>query len=336
MASDSFGGASVTVPLKLDIIDVLRTQENDGPGQSKERDDTTPYLSPAAAALGAVNTIVRHPTEGILFGDNSDWIGIRDVILRGVRDHPLCDRISALGGDDDKSKEGLFMGGDSNVDNEFAPLLLVIGAGGTARAACYAARQLGLRLRIWNRTVSKAEALAPEFGGKVMVQTGQSSFRFIFCFVLYSSVVYAHFVSILPSVSTCVILTFSFWLLALDFVSLHLLVYFQAVEDLSSMKESVDIVVSTVPPEARFTLPDSILIRKGGNVPLIVLDAAYRPRETPLLTQADAAGAVTLRGIDMLLAQAVPQFEHWTGMEAPREAMDRAGRAFYMDTVPLK
>ena len=45
---------------------------------------------------------------------------------------------------------------------------LVLGAGGSARAILYALQQAGAReLRLWNRTASKAEALAREFGAAV-------------------------------------------------------------------------------------------------------------------------------------------------------------------------
>ena len=41
---------------------------------------------------------------------------------------------------------------------------LVMGAGGSARAAVWALREAGADVNVWNRTPSKAEALAAEFG----------------------------------------------------------------------------------------------------------------------------------------------------------------------------
>ncbi len=41
---------------------------------------------------------------------------------------------------------------------------LVLGAGGSARAAVWTLRNAGAEVSIWNRTASKAEALASEFG----------------------------------------------------------------------------------------------------------------------------------------------------------------------------
>jgi len=56
----------------------------------------------------------------------------------------------------------------------------------------------------------------------------------------------------------------------------------------------------------------------------VVLDMVYEPRETPLLRDARAAGAVAVGGLDMLIAQAARQFETWTGKPAPLDAMRAA------------
>ncbi|MFB6196557.1 MAG: shikimate dehydrogenase [Haloplanus sp.] len=60
---------------------------------------------------------------------------------------------------------------------------------------------------------------------------------------------------------------------------------------------------------------------------LAVLDAVYSPVETRLLREADAAGATTIDGGWMLLFQGVVAFEHWTGRDAPVDAMNDALRA---------
>jgi len=58
-----------------------------------------------------------------------------------------------------------------NPKKEFTQLSgLVIGAGGTAHAACYALSQLGIPFYIWNRTSEKAETLSIKFGGKPCVK----------------------------------------------------------------------------------------------------------------------------------------------------------------------
>ncbi len=86
-------------------------------------------LSEAAQRIGAVNTIVVEP-DGRLRGDNTDWLGFL---------HPLDERGFDLA---DKS-------------------VLLLGAGGAARAVVYALLQRNIaRLTIWNRSLDRAEALA--------------------------------------------------------------------------------------------------------------------------------------------------------------------------------
>ncbi|KIJ27900.1 hypothetical protein M422DRAFT_270838 [Sphaerobolus stellatus SS14] len=114
--SPDFGGASVTIPLKLDIVPLL-----DG-------------VSPAAKLIGAFNTIVVRTAEDgtrTLHGDNTDWMGIAACI-----------------------KERLLRCTKS----------LVIGGGGTSRAAIYALHSLGATtIYLYNRTRSTAEKLAKHF-----------------------------------------------------------------------------------------------------------------------------------------------------------------------------
>jgi 3-dehydroquinate dehydratase/shikimate dehydrogenase len=56
----------------------------------------------------------------------------------------------------------------------------------------------------------------------------------------------------------------------------------------------------------------------------VVLDMVYDPLETRLLREARAAGCTIVDGIEMLVAQAVAQFETWTGLEAPADVMRKA------------
>ena len=49
----------------------------------------------------------------------------------------------------------------------------------------------------------------------------------------------------------------------------------------------------------------------------VVYDLVYNPRVTRLLAEATAAGCDTIGGLPMLVAQAVRQFEWWTGRRAP-------------------
>ena len=58
----------------------------------------------------------------------------------------------------------------------------------------------------------------------------------------------------------------------------------------------------------------------------VVVDLVYHPLETPLLAAAARAGAVAVDGLGMLVHQAALQFELWTGLDAPVDAMDEAAR----------
>ncbi|HSD26192.1 MAG TPA: shikimate dehydrogenase, partial [Vicinamibacteria bacterium] len=59
----------------------------------------------------------------------------------------------------------------------------------------------------------------------------------------------------------------------------------------------------------------------------VVFDMVYEPRETALLADARARGCVAIDGVEMLVAQAVGQFEAWTRQPAPVAAMSEAALA---------
>lgn len=96
-------------------------------------------------------------------------------------------------------------------------------------------------------------------------------------------------------------------------------------EDLSS----ADVVVNATPIGMASTA-------SAGDLPFdvealrddaVVSDLIYHPAETQLLAAATARGLRSQNGLAMLVYQAVTQFEHWTGVDAPVDAMMAAARA---------
>ena len=88
---------------------------------------------PAADAIGAVNTVWYE--DDVLVGGNTDWLGI---VLSLDAIHP---------------------GWDSSPGK-----VVVLGAGGSARASVYAFLQRKFSVSIVNRTFERAQKLAAEFG----------------------------------------------------------------------------------------------------------------------------------------------------------------------------
>lgn len=81
-----------------------------------------------------------------------------------------------------------------------------------------------------------------------------------------------------------------------------------------------DVLVSTVPKGVADPLADRIAWRPA----TVYFDALYDPWPTPMAAAAQAAGCRIVSGLDLLLAQAVGQFEHFTGVAAPVAAMAEA------------
>jgi len=65
----------------------------------------------------------------------------------------------------------------------------------------------------------------------------------------------------------------------------------------------------------------------------IVFDMVYDPLETRLLREAQVAGCAIVDGLEMLRAQAALQFEVWTGMPAPVDAMKAAALAIAQEQI---
>ncbi|KAI6776933.1 hypothetical protein HG530_000878 [Fusarium avenaceum] len=132
LKAPDFGGASVTIPLKLDIMNKLDE------------------LSDAARAIGAVNTVVPLGKADAnrrrrLLGDNTDWKGMV---------HALHDA-----------------GIEEQVGSDAQRAAMVVGSGGTTRAAVFALHSLGFGpIYIAARNQAKADALAADFPAYYQLQ----------------------------------------------------------------------------------------------------------------------------------------------------------------------
>jgi 3-dehydroquinate dehydratase/shikimate dehydrogenase len=142
--------------------------------------------------------------------------------------------------------------------------VVVLGAGGAARAAVFALAAHGARVEIAARRTEQGEALAREFHARAVAWPPEPG-----------------------------------W----------------------------DVLVNTTPvgtwPRVDASPLDRELVRGG-----LVYDLVYNPIETTLLKWARAAGAETIGGLEMLVAQARLQFEWWTGVPASLAAVERGALEF--------
>lgn len=81
-----------------------------------------------------------------------------------------------------------------------------------------------------------------------------------------------------------------------------------------------DVVISTVPKGVADALVTTVDFQSS----TVVFDAIYDPWPTPLAGAAGSAGCRVASGLDLLLAQAIGQFEQFTGVPAPVDAMRKA------------
>jgi shikimate dehydrogenase len=199
-------------------------------------------LDPEAAAIGAVNTVVVAARE--LVGYNTDARGF----LAALRDEGRAD-VRGAG-------------------------VVLVGAGGAARAVAHAALAAGCAsLVVANRTLTRAQSLR------------RSLLR--------------------------------------RFPRAEIVAVAAAGPLFARTVAESGVVVNATPlggrPSDPLPVPSSAL-RPGQ----VVVDIVYRPRQTPLLEAARAAGARTVDGLGMLLHQGALALQLWTGREPPLSAMRRA------------
>ena len=89
---------------------------------------------------------------------------------------------------------------------------------------------------------------------------------------------------------------------------------------------SWDLLVNTT-PIGTYPHTDASPMPGGPFDGRVVYDLVYNPRRTRLLAEASAAGCDTIGGLGMLVAQAVRQFEWWTGERPPSRVFAHAAEA---------
>ncbi len=91
--------------------------------------------------------------------------------------------------------------------------------------------------------------------------------------------------------------------------------------NLAEVLERADVLVNAtsvgMSPNIEETPVPARLLKPG----LVVFDIVYSLVKTRLLREAEAAGAQTIGGLDMLVWQGALAFEKWTGQKAPLELM---------------
>jgi shikimate dehydrogenase len=238
-------------------------------------------IDPLAEAVGAVNLIVHQ--EGKLTGYNTDAGGF----LRGLVEE-----------------------GDCNPRNR---AVVVLGAGGAARAICFILVWTGISsLTIVNRTVERAQTLvgdlqkAPSLSELTQRGLGISWDNYGETVARLMSVAgegkVASF-SVLPPAEELLMRVLS---------DSHLVVNCTSV----GMKHTAT--------EGRSPLPGRLT--SGGSTEPVAYDLVYNPLETRFLQDARRAGAKVVTGLPMLIYQGVAAFQMWTGRKAPVEVMMAAGR----------
>jgi shikimate dehydrogenase len=207
----------------------------------------------AAAGFRGVNVTIPHKEAALAVADEAS------------------DAATAIGA----ANTLTFEGGAIKADNTDAPGLLaalgepvagrralVLGAGGSGRAAAWALAGAGAEVAIWNRTPERARAVASAVGVRAVGA---------------------------PKPADIVVNATSVGL------------------------QDPEITFKALPIRADELIAGSL-----------VVDLVYRVGGTRFLEAARSRGLRVVDGLEVLVAQGAASFEHWTGKDAPREAMRQA------------
>lgn len=248
IGSVDFGGASVTIPLKLDIISYLDEVADD------------------ARIIGAVNTVIPDSSRPsaknrghYLVGRNTDWRGMT-LVLRNA-------------------------GAQTHSHVEHTQSGLVVGGGGTARAAIYALRDMGYSpVYVLGRSREKLRELVESFPSEYGLE-------------VLTSAQDVEGVQSRPSVAISTVPADQPLDAGVE-EALHLLFSNSASRTPAASNQE------------QANAPEEVMTSER-----VLLEMAYKPAVTPLMELAQKEGWDTIAGLEVLAAQGVFQFEFWTGIE---------------------
>lgn len=218
-------------------------------------------ITEEAHAIGAVNTV--HCVEGRLCGDNTDGRGFFQPLREA----------------------GVSVAGQTVV---------VLGAGGAARAVIHRLVHEGATVVLANRTRERAERLAHDILQNLPQNFGDGSET-----------------SKLQKAAAIQVITWDE-----TPASKH-----QLAEALTVARVLVNTTRIGMVPE-QDTLPDLPL--ESFSPTLLVYDLVYNPVETKLLQEARRRGCETLTGVKMLVYQGAAALERWVGVWPPTDIMEQA------------
>ncbi|KAF3436378.1 hypothetical protein FNV43_RR23470 [Rhamnella rubrinervis] len=115
-------------------------------------------VHPLAKSIGAVNTIVRRPTDGKLVGYNTDCEASITAIEDALREKQAGNR------------------GTRHKSPIAGKTFVLVGAGGAGRAIAFGAKDRGARVVITNRNYERAKALAVAVSGEALPYEHLESF----------------------------------------------------------------------------------------------------------------------------------------------------------------
>jgi shikimate dehydrogenase len=92
---------------------------------------------------------------------------------------------------------------------------------------------------------------------------------------------------------------------------------------LAAAMENADVIIHCTPIGMHPNEDASLIPAEFFQSKQVIFDIVYTPLETKLLAKAKSRGLKVISGVDMFINQAVLQFEHFTGVNAPIEVMRR-------------